>query len=212
MTRIHPITIKGPGPAPYRILLPLYSDGFDFSLIAISDDEGKTWQPSRPLVSLGGVQPSLVQKTDGTVVAYMRYNGPPPNRVMKSESVDGGLTWSRVEHTDLPNPGSSLEVIRLNNGDWLMVGNDTEKGRHSLAALISDDEGQTWKWKRHLEWERLSPEAGNFSYPSVIQMTDGSVGVTYSYGRPGQGSAIKWTRFDPEWIKEGCCDCSCQSG
>jgi hypothetical protein len=74
MTRVHPFVLDNK-----RIIVPLYSDGFDFSIMAISDDGGRTWQASRPLISFGGVQPSLVQKRDGTLVAYMRDNGPPRN-------------------------------------------------------------------------------------------------------------------------------------
>jgi len=41
--------------------------------------------------------------------------------------------------------------VRLANGHWLLVRNDTIRGRNSLAVSISDDEGKTWKWTRHLE-------------------------------------------------------------
>ena len=77
-----------------RILVPLYSDGYSFSILAITDDGGKTWTSSEPIVSMGGVQPSLVRKWDGTIVAYMRNNGPPPRRVIRAESKDDGITWS----------------------------------------------------------------------------------------------------------------------
>ncbi|MGQ9488140.1 MAG: sialidase family protein [Armatimonadota bacterium] len=196
MTRVHPFVLDG-----RRIIVPLYSDGFDFSIMAISDDGGKTWQASRPLVSMGGVQPSLVQKRDGTLVAYMRDNGPPPKRVMRSESRDGGMTWSPVVDDDIPNPGSGLEVIRLQNGHWAMVCNDTERGRHSLAVLLSDDEGKTWKWKRHLEMDE--PGQGSYSYPSIIQAKDGTLHVTYSWSQPGKGSCIKYAHFNEEWVLQG---------
>lgn len=196
MTRVHPFVVDNK-----RIIVPLYSDGFDFSIMAISDDGGKTWQASRPLVSLGGVQPSLVQKRDGTIVAYMRDNGPPPKRVMRSESRDGGMTWSPVVDDDLFNPGSGLEVIRLRNGRWAMVCNDTERGRHTLAVLLSDDEGKTWKWKRYLEQD--PPEQGSYSYPSIIQAKDGTLHVTYRWSQPGKGSSIKYAHFNEEWILQG---------
>lgn len=196
MTRVHPFVLDGG-----RIIVPLYSDGFDFSIMAISDDGGKTWQASRPLVSMGGVQPSLVQKRDGTLGAYMRDNGPPPKRVMRSESRDGGMTWSPVVDDDIPNPGSGLEVIRLQNGHWAMVCNDTERGRHSLAVLLSDDEGKTWKWKRHLELDE--PGQGSYSYPSIIQAKDGTLHVTYSWSQPGKGSCIKYAHFNEEWVLQG---------
>jgi predicted neuraminidase len=171
MTRTHPLELPSG-----RILVPLYSDGYNFSLIAITDDGGATWTTSEPLISAGGVQPSLVRGRDGTLVAWMRDNGPAPKRVMRSESKDDGITWSKVVDTDLPNPGSSVEVIALRDGAWLMVSNDPEKGRHSLLAALSEDEGQTWKYKRHLELDQK--QASGFDYPSVIQRRDGTIHVT----------------------------------
>jgi predicted neuraminidase len=196
MTRVHPFVLNNK-----RIIVPLYSDGFDFSIMALSDDGGRTWQASRPLISFGGVQPSLVQKRDGTLVAYMRDNGPPPQRVMRSESRDGGMTWSPVVDDDIPNPGSGLEVIRLQSGRWAMVCNDTEQGRHRLAVLLSDDEGRTWKWKRYLEND--PPGAGSYSYPSIIQAKDGTLHVTYSWSQPGKGSCIKYAHFNEQWVLQG---------
>ena len=190
MPRVHPLELPSG-----RILVPLYSDLYSFSLIAISDDRGLTWSTSEPLVGPGAVQPSLVRKRDGTLVAYMRDNGPPPKRVLTSTSRDDGVTWSPVVDTDIPNPGSSVEVIALRDGTWLMVGNDTERGRGSLLVSLSDDEGATWKWKRHLE-----QGAGSYHYPSVIQARDGAIHVTYSYFVP-EGKSIKHARFNAEWVK-----------
>jgi len=195
MPRVHPLIQRE------RILLPLYSDGFNLALIALSEDGGSTWQFSEPLVSLGGIQPSLVARRDGTIVAYLRDNGPPPKRVMTAISSDGGYHWSEVTKTDIPNPGSSIEVIALQTGEWLMVANDTEQGRHQLAVLLSEDEGRTWHVKRYLE--RESPGADSFSYPSVIQARDGAVHITYSYAvdtSEGRRSTIKWVRFTRDWL------------
>jgi predicted neuraminidase len=136
MTRVHPFVLEGT-----RLIVPLYSDGFDFSIMALSDDWGATWSASQPLVSHGGVQPSLVRKRDGTLVALMRDNGPPPKRVLKSESKDRGLTWTTVVDTDIPNSGAGLEVIGLADGNWVLINNDTEQGRHQLSVSLSDDEG-----------------------------------------------------------------------
>ncbi len=206
MTRVHPLILGE------RILLPLYSDGFSFSLIAISEDNGATWKPSLPILGPGAVQPSLVQRRDGTLVAYMRDNGPPPNRVWVAYSTDGGYTWSEATKTDLPNPGSSVEVLALRTGEWVLVGNDTEQGRHSLALWVSTDEGRHWELKRHLE--RDEPNRARYSYPSIIQARDGTVHVTYSYvletpdlerderGRPKR-SSIKWVQFSREWLMGG---------
>ncbi|MCS7272683.1 MAG: glycoside hydrolase [Fimbriimonadales bacterium] len=73
MTRLPPL-VEGE-----RLLLPLYSDGFGFSLIAISENSGESWQVSAPILGVGAVQPTLLRRSDGTLVAFMRDNGAPPN-------------------------------------------------------------------------------------------------------------------------------------
>lgn len=194
MTRIHPIQLS-----TGRILLPLYSDGFEISMVGISDDDGQTWKASQPIVGLGASQPTLVAKRDGTIVSYHRDNGAAPKRVASAVSKDQGESWSIARDTDIPNPGSSLEVIPLKDGRWAMIYNDTENGRHSLAVAISADEGTTWKWKRHIE-QGQSGKAG-FGYPSMIQAKDGRLHATYSYSSGGQ--SIKHVAFDTKWVEQG---------
>ncbi len=194
MTRTHP-TILPSG----RILLPLYSDGYNVCLVAITDDNGQHWRAGKPIVGLGPIQPSIVGKKDGTLVAYMRDSGNPPYRVLVSTSSDEGESWSPAIDTDIPNPGSSLEAIVLKDGRWVMVFNDTEDGRHSLAAALSDDEGRTWKWKRHIG--RSDNRARSFAYPSLIQAKDGMLHLTYSYREPA-GATIRHCTFTADWIKQ----------
>jgi hypothetical protein len=100
-----------------RILLPLYSDGFDFSLIAITKNGGQTWQFSEPIVGAGAVQPTLALRKDSSLTAYMRDNGPPPKRLMKSTSADWGKTWSTVEDSEIPNPGTAADIVVLKSGN-----------------------------------------------------------------------------------------------
>jgi predicted neuraminidase len=185
-----------------RLLLPLYSDGFSMSLMAISDDGGATWFASEPIVGYGNIQPTLFPKRDGSLVAYMRDNGPPPKRIQRSISKDEGLTWSPAEDTEFPNPGSSVAGLALKSGRWILAYNDLERGRHSLAISMSEDEGASWPWKRHLERDA----EGQFHYPFLIQANDGSIHVTYSYFIPGpDGKAqksIKHARFSETWLEK----------
>jgi predicted neuraminidase len=188
-----------------RLLLPLYSDTYNVGLVAVSDDGGASWRSGDPIVSLGGVQPSLVRRRDGTIVAYMRDNGPPPQRVIVAESNDEGLTWTMGRDSDIPNPGSSVEVIALGDGSWVMANNDTESGRARLSVWRSTDEGLTWPERRALE----ENPAGSYSYPSLIQAADGLVHVSYSYVEPAPASggrrreAIRHVAFDPAWVSVG---------
>ena len=73
-----------------RILLPLYTDTFSISIMAISDDDGATWYASKPLIGFGNIQPAVLRRNDGTLVAYMRENGP-LNKIRVAESSDDGI-------------------------------------------------------------------------------------------------------------------------
>jgi predicted neuraminidase len=177
-----------------RILLPLYSDTFSCSLMAISDDSGQSWTASEPLLGFGNIQPSVVRRTDGTLVAYMRENGL-TDRIRVAESRDDGMTWGPVTSLELSNPGSGLDALRLRNGNWLLVYNDTIQGRNSLAVSRSTDEGRTWPVTRHLE----RAETGQYHYPAMIQSRDGRVHVVYSYFVDG-GKSMKHAEFDEAWL------------
>ncbi|MFN0124180.1 MAG: exo-alpha-sialidase [Blastocatellia bacterium] len=208
MTRAHPFVLD-----QKRLIVPLYSDGFSFSLMAITDDWGQNWKVSTPLIGGGNIQPSIVRRRDGSLYTLMRDNGPAPKRLQQSESRDNGETWTPVTDSHFPNPGAGAEIIGLRNGHWALIYNDTERGRHSLAVSISDDEGKTWKWTRHLEHEQPGPEAGAYHYPSLIQARDGSLHASYSYhlnkkdvatdkdGKPMR-KTIKHAHFNEAWVME----------
>jgi predicted neuraminidase len=178
-----------------RILLPLYTDTFSISIMAVSDDGGKTWFASKPLLGFGAIQPTVLRRDSGELVAYMRENGP-HRRIRTSTSHDDGITWSDVTEANLPNPGSGLDGVRLSNGHWLLVYNDTIDGRNSLAVSISDDEGKTWRWKRHLE----KHDEGSYHYPAVIQGRDGTIHAIYSYFVEG-GKSMKHAAFNEAWVQ-----------
>lgn len=190
MTRIHPITL-----ASGRILLPLYSDGLNMSLVAISDDDGETWRPSLPIVGRGPIQPALAVKKNGDIVAYMRDSGDSPTQVQISISKDNGESWSAALKSDIPNE-ASVELCALKDGKWAFVGNDINGGRYQFSIYISDDEGATWKWKDQIEFDPT--KKGGYSYPCLIQTTDGLLNLTYSYSNGDRTESIKHVVIDPK--------------
>lgn len=184
-----------------RILFPLYTDTFSISIMAISDDGGRTWFASKPLIGLGNIQPAVLRRDDGTLLAYMRENGP-RRKIRVCESKDDGVTWGPVYDSELPNPGSGLDGVRLANGKWVLIYNDTIQGRNKLAVSLSDDEGKTWKWTRHLEDQK----SGSYHYPAIIQGGDGTIHAVYSYfTREGdkEGKSMKHAAFNEAWLVEG---------
>jgi predicted neuraminidase len=179
-----------------RMIVPLYSDGFDFSLMAITDNGGKNWIYSEPLVSLGGVQPTLVQRKDGTIVTYMRDNGPPPQRLLTSTSEDEGITWAPVTDSEIPNPGAGSDIVKLSDGRWLLANNDTENDRNSLALYLSADEGKNWRILFHLERDLREGSDIRAHYPAIIQGKNGDIHLTYSYyERDAEGKRVETIRY-----------------
>ena len=180
-----------------RILLPLYTDTYSVSIMAISDDEGVTWFASKPLLGFGAIQPAVLRRDDGTLVAYMRENGY-TGHVRVCESADEGMTWGPVGVSELVNPGSGLDGVRLKNGHWVLVHNDTAEGRNRLAVSLSKDEGRTWAASRHLE----DQPNGSYHYPCVMQSSDGMIHSVYSYFCK-DGKSMKHASFNEEWILHG---------
>ena len=186
-----------------RMIIPLYSDGFDCSLFAISDDGGKNWVYSNPVLGGAGIQATITIGKDSSLVAYLRDNGPPPQRMQRTESHDKGITWSIPKDDLLPNPGAGFDAVTLPTGEWVMVFNDTEDGRHNLSVAVSADEGKTWSWKKSIENDLRKEKPTSSHYPSVIAGADGRIHISYSYHRNDikPGRSVKHVSFPLSWVK-----------
>ena len=189
MTRNHPVKLSSG-----RLLLPLYNDGYNMGLAALSDDEGETWNASGPMVGIAGIQPSVVERKNGDLVAYLRETGRPPYRVQQSISKDQGETWSALQETEIPNPSASLQVLRLIHTEgWVMVFNDSDERREKLSIALSLNEGTTWAYKRVIS------KRSDGSYPSMIETHDGWIHVSCSV-KSENGKGIAHYRIHPQWL------------
>ena len=186
-----------------RMIVPLYSDGLDCTLFALTDDGGNNWLFSNPVLGGAGIQATIAIGRDGTLVAYLRDNGPPPQRMQRTESRDNGLTWTIPKDDMLPNPGAGFDMVTLHTGEWLIAFNDQEEGRSDLSVAISDDDGRSWKWKKHIEHDDREQGAASSHYPSVIEGADGQIHVIYSFHRADvrPGKTIKHATFPVSWLK-----------
>ncbi len=186
-----------------RMIVPLYSDGLDCTLFALTDDGGKTWSYSNPVLGGAGIQATIAIGSDDKLVAYLRDNGPAPKRMQRTESTDKGVTWSIPKDDVLPNPGAGFDMVTLSNGEWLMAYNHQESGRWNLTVAISDDEGKSWKWMKEVENDTRGDKATSSHYPSVIQDERGMIHLIYSYHRRDTDGArtIKYAVFHPHWVK-----------
>src|SRR5205085_4332782 len=98
-------------------------------------------------------------------------------KIGETWSDDGGKTWSKLLATGLPNPSSGIAATTLADGRHLLVYNHTPRGRTPLNVAVSRD-GKKWQAALVLE-----DQPGEYSYPAVVQTSDGLVHVTYTWRR-----------------------------
>ena len=163
----------------------------------LTKDFGKTWSVIGPIndgVEFSAIQPSILQYPDGKMQILCRTQ---QRVVAQSWSTDNGKTWSKMTATELPNPNAGTDAVTLKDGRQLLVYNhaindgEYPKGREILNVAISTDGS---KWTPVITLEKSE---GEFSYPAVIQTSDGLVHVTYTYQR----NSIKHAIIDPSMIK-----------
>ena len=145
-----------------------------------STDNGRTWTKHGPIVYPGetyaAIQPAIVPLRDKRLRMYVRTT----ERIRKiayADSKDNGLTWSELKDSVLPNPGSGIDAVALQDGRILMIYNHTSKGRTPLNLAVSSD-GDTWQMVQTLE-----SEPGEYSYPAMIQAQGGAVHIVYTWNR-----------------------------
>lgn len=149
-------------------------------------DQGRTWQRTLAIHdgrTVGAIQPTLLRHVDGRIQALCRnQNG--DGQILSTSSADGGRTWSELTPIGLPNPNSGIDAVTLNDGRHLLVYNHTfrgkgsPRGREMINVAISTD-GILWQPALTLDREAKA----EFSYPAVIQATDGMVHITYTWKR-----------------------------
>jgi len=145
-----------------------------------SSDGGLTWGSSMFVEQdddVKAIQPSILVHSPTRLQALGRTKS---GRMFETWSTDAGQTWSRIALIGLPNCNAGTDAVTLRDGRHLLAYNHSavEKVRVPLNLAISED-GKTWKAAAVLEHE----PPGQYSYPAVIQSSDGLVHVAYTWKR-----------------------------
>lgn len=150
--------------------------------VEISDANGENWQKI-PIEcgEYGVIQPSVLIHKDGRLQMLLRSR---QNKIIQSWSSDNGKTWGELTPINLPNPNSGIDAVTLKDGSFLLVynplpsGKEWSNGRNVLKLAHSTD-GINWTDIYTLE----NQAKGEFSYPAIIQSSDGLVNITYTFDR-----------------------------
>ena len=153
-----------------------------------STDHGKTWERSEnfaidhsKLEGKGVIQPTFWESEPGKVHGMMRSTA---GKIFRADSEDAGKTWGPVYDSGLPNNNSGIDAVRLKDGRLVLVYNTSAgnwSARNPLDLAVSEDNGKTWKTVAHLEAD--ADLRSEFSYPAIIQKSNGDVAITYTYQR-----------------------------
>lgn len=132
------------------------------------------------------IQPSILTYKDGKMQILCRTR----QKVVGTAWSSGDpSSWDTVSASELPNPNSGTDAVTLADGRQLIIYNHTTSGRNILNLAVSRD-GVHWTPILTLE---NNPSKSEYSYPAIIQTSDGLVHISYTYLR----QSVKHVVVDP---------------
>lgn len=191
-----------------ELILPLYIECLALPTFMYSNDEFRQdirWVEFADLPDsngyfgnhLGQIQPSLIELEDGRLAAITR-NGGLDGHIKRMVGDASGMIWEASATIDLPNSGTSVDQLKLANGNVIVIFNNSPEQRFPLAAALSYDDGETFEAVRHLN-DECDRDSCSYPYPSLTQAADGTVWATYTHNR----ETIGWVHFDEQWLAHG---------
>lgn len=171
-----------------------------FERATLVDGKPTNWERIGPIndgKEFSAIQPTFLRHKDGRLQVFCRTK---QKVISASSSIDNGKTWSPMTATNLPNANSGVEVVTLKDGRHLLIYNHQSSdrgafGRRGLLNLAISSDGIEWKKVGVLEQEKDE----EFSYPAIIQTSDGKVHMTYTWKR----ERVKHVVVDPGKIQPG---------
>ncbi len=101
-----------------------------------------------------------------------------------SDSYDRGKTWGDSFNTGYGGPCSRFHIKRLSSGRLLLINHYNYTSRNNLYAMLSEDDGKTWRYKLLLD------SRDEVSYPDAVER-NGYIYITYDRERGGFKSCFE---------------------
>lgn len=183
-----------------NLFCPTSTEGSGWKLhFEVTPDFGKTWRIVGPIndgKTLNAIQPSILDYGKGKLQILARSRD---RAIIESWSYDNGETWTPLAKAALPNNNSGTDAVTLKDGRHLLVYNhvlppgDLAKGPRTPLNVSLTKDGKQWYAALIIEDSPIS----QYSYPSIIQTSDGLVHVIYTWRR----KKIKHAVIDPSKLK-----------
>lgn len=139
-------------------------------------DNGKTFSfhGGCPYITARNFDEHMIyERNDGVLVMHTRTN----YGISRSLSYDSGATWTVAENSGIGGPCSRFHIRRLHSGRLLLINHYNFTGRNNLTALLSEDDGETFKYSLLLD------ERDSVSYPDMAESADGYLYIIYDRER-----------------------------
>lgn len=146
--------------------------------VLISEDDGKTYnRHAGPFITIKGTtgrrwawtEPTIVALPGNRLAMLLRVCG--SGRLWRSDSNDGGRTWTEAVMTDIPNPANKPKLIGLPDGRIALIHTPNNQCgfeyRNPLSIWVSENQMADWQHK-HI----VTDFPGAFCYPDGIFEAD----------------------------------------
>ncbi len=107
-------------------------------------------------------EPNIAEIAPGKMAMFLRAG----EVLWRSDSEDGGLSWNTAYPTDIPNPGTKLDIAVI-DGTVVMTTNFNSERRDPLSIWVSKDGCKTWSRKIELIRNKTD-DFHNICYPHVL--------------------------------------------
>lgn len=171
-----------------------------YSNALYSDDGGRTWTASERFPMLGGSEPGLLERKDGSIYYNARTHVRTGNKLVGS-SFDGGETWVEGREDDELFDGppdeygckGALACLRDERGDVFLFSSPGRRDkRDDITVRVSLDGGKSWPVSRVV---KKGP--GNYTWMAVGRKGTPSEGFIYLL------SNKDWmARFNLSWLQQ----------
>lgn len=147
------------------------------------------------------IQPSVMVYEQNHAVALLRDMSRDVEKVRRSETWDGGKTWSEYQDLQVDNPNSAVYGFIDHKGrSWMVFNENTrqvDQPRNNIALAVSEDKGLSWRTVYYFENPAKDTSLEEkYAYPWVTTTSD-HFHIFYTWNR----QKFKHVMVNQTWLE-----------